>query len=191
MKSFTCPKCERTSHHPMDVLEQYCGACHEWFNDYGKYGPHWYDRAGNRITMKMWGELREDVHYCRVASTYVGKTRVSTVWLGLDHSFLGDKPLIFETMVVKPRDMAGPWRWPTESMARTGHDLIVLETMMSGSRRMKKAAYKWSGVTYRDERTADHFRVRSRFVNPFSNPTPLSPAGRVVSRKYHARKNKQ
>jgi hypothetical protein len=26
--SFTCPRCGRTSHHPMDALNRYCGACH-------------------------------------------------------------------------------------------------------------------------------------------------------------------
>lgn len=28
--SFTCPRCERTSWHPDDVREGYCGACHDW-----------------------------------------------------------------------------------------------------------------------------------------------------------------
>ncbi len=28
--SFTCPDCGRTSHHPMDVLNRYCGACHKF-----------------------------------------------------------------------------------------------------------------------------------------------------------------
>jgi hypothetical protein len=27
---FTCPRCGRTSHHPDDVREGYCGACHDW-----------------------------------------------------------------------------------------------------------------------------------------------------------------
>ena len=26
--SFTCPDCRRTSYHPQDVANQYCGACH-------------------------------------------------------------------------------------------------------------------------------------------------------------------
>lgn len=26
----TCPRCRRTSHHPRDVHEGYCGACHDW-----------------------------------------------------------------------------------------------------------------------------------------------------------------
>jgi hypothetical protein len=28
--SFTCPRCGRTSHHPQDVAEGYCGHCHDW-----------------------------------------------------------------------------------------------------------------------------------------------------------------
>jgi hypothetical protein len=31
--SFTCPRCGRTSHHPDDVRERYCGACHEFTDD--------------------------------------------------------------------------------------------------------------------------------------------------------------
>lgn len=28
--SVTCPRCGRTSYHPGDVAEGYCGACHDW-----------------------------------------------------------------------------------------------------------------------------------------------------------------
>lgn len=28
--SFTCPECERTSYHPVDAEEGYCGACRDW-----------------------------------------------------------------------------------------------------------------------------------------------------------------
>jgi hypothetical protein len=30
---FTCPRCGRTSHHPQDIAEGYCGACHDWTRD--------------------------------------------------------------------------------------------------------------------------------------------------------------
>lgn len=32
--SITCPACGRTSHHPNDVRERYCGACHAWHDDH-------------------------------------------------------------------------------------------------------------------------------------------------------------
>lgn len=34
-----------------------------------------------------------------VARTQIGEAGVSTVFLGLDHSFGGDEPLLFETMI--------------------------------------------------------------------------------------------
>jgi hypothetical protein len=27
---FTCPRCGRTSHNRNDVIESYCGSCHDW-----------------------------------------------------------------------------------------------------------------------------------------------------------------
>lgn len=30
---FTCPRCGRTSNHPRDREEGYCGACHDWTGD--------------------------------------------------------------------------------------------------------------------------------------------------------------
>jgi ribosomal protein S27AE len=29
-ESYTCPRCGRTSYHPDDIREGYCGACHDW-----------------------------------------------------------------------------------------------------------------------------------------------------------------
>lgn len=28
--SITCPQCLRTSYHPTDIAEGYCGYCHDW-----------------------------------------------------------------------------------------------------------------------------------------------------------------
>lgn len=28
--AYTCPRCGRTSYHPTDVAEGYCGNCHDW-----------------------------------------------------------------------------------------------------------------------------------------------------------------
>jgi len=32
--SFTCPDCGRTSYHPEDVKNRYCGACHMFFDSF-------------------------------------------------------------------------------------------------------------------------------------------------------------
>lgn len=31
--SITCPRCGRTSYHPEDIKQGYCGACHWWTSD--------------------------------------------------------------------------------------------------------------------------------------------------------------
>jgi hypothetical protein len=46
-----------------------------------------------------WGRFYEEVSNRRVAETKRGDVRVSTVFLGLDHSFGDGPPLIFETMI--------------------------------------------------------------------------------------------
>lgn len=48
--------------------------------------------------------------------------RISTVWLGLDHSFGGREPLIFETMLFPSNDMD---RYSTEKEATEGHKRFV------------------------------------------------------------------
>jgi hypothetical protein len=49
------------------------------------------------IWMERCGELRQ------VAETLVGEIRVSTIFLGLDHNFLGNgPPVLFETMAFVP-----------------------------------------------------------------------------------------
>lgn len=52
---------------------------------------------------------------------------VSTVWLGLDHSFLGGDPLIFETMVFESKggDDVDMERYSTEEEALEGHKRMV------------------------------------------------------------------
>jgi hypothetical protein len=48
--------------------------------------------------LRRWAEAFETMDR-RVAYTEVGPWRVSTVFLGLDHSFGGRPPLLFETLV--------------------------------------------------------------------------------------------
>lgn len=60
-----------------------------------------------------------------VAKDMIGKVRVSTVFLGLDHSFGGRKPLLFETMVFGgPLDQEQE-RYSTWEEAEKGHINMV------------------------------------------------------------------
>jgi hypothetical protein len=90
----------------------------------------YYDRAGNPITSAEWA--RRLANEQRVAETEVPGLWISTVWLGLDHSFGGGRPLIFETMVfpAKGSDVTS-WgeldsdRYSTEAEALAGHAAFV------------------------------------------------------------------
>lgn len=89
-------------------------------------GPRFFDRQGRRIDYREAVRLLEDVDYRRVAWDAVGDLEVSTVWLGLDHSFGLGPPLIFETMIFE----AGPLntecrRYGSEAAALAGHREVL------------------------------------------------------------------
>jgi hypothetical protein len=93
----------------------------------------YFDRQGNPITMEQWasGRSGRSGHIERrvAGDALPDGTWVSTVWLGLDHSYGDGPPLIFETMAfAKGR----PWdqdcrRYTTEEEALTGHGAFVTE----------------------------------------------------------------
>lgn len=95
----------------------------------------YFDKAGQPITFDRWGELYQDWDYRQVARTETDEFMVSTVWLGLNHSFTGGPPVIFEWMV-----FGGPLdeeqrRYVTEAQAVAGHDQLVAEARGLGTRR--------------------------------------------------------
>ena len=61
----------------------------------------------------------------RVASTEVGGVHISTVFLGLDHSFGHGPPLLFETMVFRDGDGEEQERYSTWEEAEAGHERMV------------------------------------------------------------------
>ena len=61
-----------------------------------------------------------------VAKTEVGDTKISTVFLGLDHSFSGDgPPILFETMVFGVPLDGEMNRYATWDEAEKGHAVMV------------------------------------------------------------------
>jgi hypothetical protein len=60
-----------------------------------------------------------------VGSTSIGEVHVSTVFLGLDHSFGDGPPLLFETMVFRGEHDQAQWRYTTWDEAESGHKAVV------------------------------------------------------------------
>lgn len=88
-----------------------------------------FDRKGVPISLEQWGRDFEDREKQRVAETTLEDGRwISTVWIGLDHSFGEGPPLIFETMVFGTKDSRSDLdceRYSTEAEALRGHAAMV------------------------------------------------------------------
>ena len=99
--------------------------------------PDYYDQAGRPMTMEEWGRaMQADPDGRRVGRTEVGEHLVSTVWLGLDHSYdLDGPPLIFETMIFhqdRPARDLYCRRYGGRTEALEGHEATV-EALRSGA----------------------------------------------------------
>jgi hypothetical protein len=71
-----------------------------------------------------WGRFFQSADR-RVASDEVGSARISTVFLGLDHSFGDGPPLLFETMVFEGELDGECERYSTWEEAEAGHSAMV------------------------------------------------------------------
>ena len=76
-----------------------------------------------------WGRWFEDADRV-VFQTQVGPYQVSTVFLGLDHSFHeGGLPVLWETMVFGPQDDEMMTRYTSYDDAIAGHAMTLLTIM--------------------------------------------------------------
>lgn len=99
--------------------------------DFEKY-VNYYDINGQKITRDEWLIHFINDSYKIIANDQIGKFRISTVWLGMDHSFGFEGPLqIFETMVFDTTNKADTWqnidmeRYSTLEQAKAGHRIMV------------------------------------------------------------------
>jgi hypothetical protein len=92
--------------------------------------PHYFILTDQHIAIpcddiRVLGEWMEDFDKCRVAETFVGLVRISTVFLGIDYAYQGD-PILFETMTfADDGEPLGQWRYSTWAEAERGHAEIV------------------------------------------------------------------
>ena len=84
-----------------------------------------------------WGFLFEKTDRS-IARTTRGKVTVSTIFLGLDYSFLRRRPLLFETMIFGGKFAGAQWRYATFEEAEKSH---VKARLIAGLRQKKKMYY--------------------------------------------------
>lgn len=87
----------------------------------------YYDKDGSPLTLEEWGIKHSNFEYKGIGNDYVGDYRVSTVWLGMNHAYNDEAPLIFETMVFLKDTFDDVWcqRYSTEQEAIQGHKDLV------------------------------------------------------------------
>jgi hypothetical protein len=88
---------------------------------------NYYNKQGKEISMEEWGELHSDKKYVQVKLDKLPNGKlVSTVWLGLNHSFKEGGILIFETLIFSEGDdNCDMQRYATEEEAIQGHKEMV------------------------------------------------------------------
>lgn len=72
-----------------------------------------------------WAKMFENTEKRIVRKTEIKGVFVSTVFLGLDHSFSGGPPLLFETMIFGGKHNDSQWRYSTWEEALAGHERAV------------------------------------------------------------------
>ena len=70
---------------------------------------------------RTWAEQFEKIEQRRVQKTKFGDVEISTVFLGLDHSFGMGPPLLFETMIFGGKHDQFQDRYSTWDAAEKGH----------------------------------------------------------------------
>lgn len=93
----------------------------------------YYDPDGNPLTSEQWIEMFEtrkddttDDSWWRRRTDISPDISVSTVWLGLDHRFMGDgPPLFWETMIFGGDCDQDMWRHSSKEEAFESHERIV------------------------------------------------------------------
>lgn len=85
----------------------------------------YWDKHGEPISFDVWCQMFGDREYCRVDLTNLGDVEISTVWIGMDLSFGGPTPLIFETMIFGMELDQECWRYHTLEAAIAGHEAAI------------------------------------------------------------------
>jgi len=77
-------------------------------------------QVADLMTWAQWFESHPDKR--RIAYDELGKAKVSTVFIGLNHNWGDDPPLLFETMIFGGPHDQDQWRYSTREEALAGHE---------------------------------------------------------------------
>jgi len=100
--------------------------------------PRYYiliDRLPVAVDVLTWAEWwAANLKACRIGEDQIGKVRVSTVFLGLDHNFQGGEPVLFETMIFGGPLDSSQWRYRTYADAERGHQEALAQVKIAAAK---------------------------------------------------------
>lgn len=106
-----------------DVTKKYLDRLSE------SHGSKYYVLKGREIVkagLGEWSEFFQNIENRRIAETFVGDVRISTVFLGIDHGFSFEgPPILFETMIFGGKHDQYQDRYATYTEAEAGHARAV------------------------------------------------------------------
>ena len=124
----------------------------------------YYGLNGEPITREEWSRLLADPAKVLAQTDLPGGAWVSTVWLGLDHSFGRGAPMLFESMVFASREDSTDLdcvRYSTREDALLGHDVLVT---------------RWTGWTPGDPRPDEaQASFLTQFIEAWSEASGVDP----------------
>ena len=127
-----------------------------------------YDFDGNEITNEEFSKLRKEKG--RIGDeTLIDGIRISTVYLGVDHGWVNEKPIIFETMVFMKDsyDDMQCERYVTLEEAEAGHKKIVAkwkDSMLQRARDKQESAINEATAIQKDLQEQIRL-VKARLMN--------------------------
>jgi hypothetical protein len=98
--------------------------------------PKYYILVGRlpvAVDMMTWAIWFETVDR-QIADTRIGATRISTVFLGLDHNWRGGEPILFETVIFGGPLDASQWRYSSYDEAERGHAEAVTQAQIAAAK---------------------------------------------------------
>ena len=84
-------------------------------------------------SIEEWADWFEHAHNRLLKQTQCRQSRISTVFLGIDHSFDSDgieDPVLFETMIFGGAYDQFQWRYTTAEEAMNDHEKIIKYVML-------------------------------------------------------------
>jgi hypothetical protein len=83
--SYTCPKCRRVSHNPIDERERYCGACNTFAADHSPLAQMFFNEAELRELMGATLERRESLLRIDLSTLKLDPEEMASMGRYIDH----------------------------------------------------------------------------------------------------------